>query len=358
MKSTLHPELQKNEKTLRLLKWLLPILVGAPILVVIPFIFFHRREMPGPGAGNFMPAFLAVTIILFILILIPFHLLIKRRLKEMVAVSEVLKTGKPRTLCMRVKKLQLAMFNCVELCPRPGSTEKKLRPIFLYLRVPRNHLPRKSMDDVEVIMGPAEGKPRLAAIRGERLLWGEAVHAEEVRAKTRKMVLWMSAAMLLITLLLLVPLLVIINSLILKDFRRIERIAAWPAAPGEIIQSGVTGQEDSRFVPDLTYQYEVNGRTYTGTEYAPDLSSSSDSDRIRQLLEPYRPGAAVSVLYNPESPDQAYLQPSRRDPASLQKSREEIRKIMILIGLVVFLFFFFPLFLYYLGSKMERSQCN
>jgi hypothetical protein len=91
------------------------------------------------------------------------------------------------------------------------------------------------------------------------------------------------------------------------------RAQNWPTASGEIISSGMSSSvvPDSAdmYRPEVTYRYDVAGKTYTAGRIRFAIDSSYSRSRVEQALEQYPLGQAVMVHYDPADPSRACLQP-------------------------------------------------
>ncbi len=97
----------------------------------------------------------------------------------------------------------------------------------------------------------------------------------------------------------------------------------WPTAFGRVVSVEIaTGpispmpeadraaSEDSS-QPELVYEYEVDGKRFTGNtvQVQGNVQTDRSQRRERELLKRYSAGQAVLVFYNPRKPDEATLQP-------------------------------------------------
>lgn len=89
---------------------------------------------------------------------------------------------------------------------------------------------------------------------------------------------------------------------------------SWPTAPATIRSSAVerrmTGWVSALWALDVEYSYDVDGRSWTGTTLGFAPRFINDKDLIFRLAETYKAGAAVTVRYDPASPDMAVLETS------------------------------------------------
>lgn len=98
----------------------------------------------------------------------------------------------------------------------------------------------------------------------------------------------------------------------------------WPSTPGIIRDTHVGPEQqchdegggditgDTRcervYVGRVRYDYHVGGERYLGTRIALAETASETVEDARQLVARYRPGASVTVRYDPESPGDAVLE--------------------------------------------------
>jgi len=99
---------------------------------------------------------------------------------------------------------------------------------------------------------------------------------------------------------------------------------SWPETQGTIVS--VTIRTDSylagnaastpeqkergrRYYPSITYRWEVDGRSFTGSRYRLGTTHEKFEEREQAVVAAarYRNGAPISVFYDPEDPSQAVL---------------------------------------------------
>ena len=89
---------------------------------------------------------------------------------------------------------------------------------------------------------------------------------------------------------------------------------SWPTASGVIRSSSVerrmTGWAAAVWALDVQVAYTVEGRTYTSETLGFAPRFIANEDLILRLSEKYPPEAAVTVHYDPASPDMAVLETS------------------------------------------------
>lgn len=80
----------------------------------------------------------------------------------------------------------------------------------------------------------------------------------------------------------------------------------WPSTEAEIVKSK-PGLEHHDLLPDIMFNYTVDGRTYTRTqEFPSDLTPGKEF--TDSFLEKYPTGTRVPVYYNPYDPEEATLE--------------------------------------------------
>ena len=86
---------------------------------------------------------------------------------------------------------------------------------------------------------------------------------------------------------------------------------SWPSTTGEIVLSYVydkRGSEGTTYEAKITYQYIVDGVSYTSDTISCDyFYSSSDRSAATQLVEKYPAGKTVTIYYNSKAPYQSVL---------------------------------------------------
>lgn len=103
--------------------------------------------------------------------------------------------------------------------------------------------------------------------------------------------------------------------------RKAQASAEWPTANGTIKSSTVDVERErerdsegdihyeTKYIPNIVYQYQVEGMDYIGERVSFGGTSSSNQARAYKLTHQYPEGAEVTVYFNPEDPHDAVLQP-------------------------------------------------
>lgn len=87
---------------------------------------------------------------------------------------------------------------------------------------------------------------------------------------------------------------------------------SWPLVKGVISETSISTQEHNevlRYVPNVRYTYEVDGKLYQGKQITFGSGVEFGSrQKAAEYLAQYPVDAEVSVYYNPEKPAEAVLQ--------------------------------------------------
>jgi hypothetical protein len=102
----------------------------------------------------------------------------------------------------------------------------------------------------------------------------------------------------------------------ISERRKLQSANTWPSAQGVILASCVE-EDDSRnavgkvavtFMPVVSYEYTVLGKTYHGTKVTLGTSGFNYID-ASNISKRFPEGAQVPVFYNPAKPEEAVLAP-------------------------------------------------
>ena len=95
------------------------------------------------------------------------------------------------------------------------------------------------------------------------------------------------------------------------DSRASQAARNWPTTEGQIISSSFSSCPHCDYGPlydvDITFQYSVEGTTYTRKRWtlgSDGFSSKKDVDRI---IQQYPAGTTANVTYDPSNPKRGYL---------------------------------------------------
>jgi len=89
--------------------------------------------------------------------------------------------------------------------------------------------------------------------------------------------------------------------------------ANWPSLQGSVISSRVdfsTSNDVTDYYVDVTYAYSVDGANYSSSFKTASQATQSDAE---QDMRAYRPGAAVTVYYNPKDPSSSTTSPGEME---------------------------------------------
>lgn len=115
-----------------------------------------------------------------------------------------------------------------------------------------------------------------------------------------------------------------------KEVAEAKASLAWPSVPGVVRESKVAAKADDigrsassgRWTKDSTpryvyqaavaYEYEVNGKKYSGTRIAVGDLWRGDRSVVVEIVGRYPCGCSVSVFHDPENPSACVLEPGVR----------------------------------------------
>jgi type II secretory pathway pseudopilin PulG len=93
-----------------------------------------------------------------------------------------------------------------------------------------------------------------------------------------------------------------------------QRIDAAQATNATVVSSNVDridrSNERDRFRPNITYQYEFDGESYTNNNYFPGGNQGAEQFSqpvARDRADTFQPGRNVTAYVNPDNPNQSYL---------------------------------------------------
>lgn len=119
----------------------------------------------------------------------------------------------------------------------------------------------------------------------------------------------------------------------LNEFRAHERMKSWPTTPGLVVSSSVIGER--AFRPQIVYEYDVEGITFTDTSFL-DMPSFGGRNNRREAADTmaaeYPVGKTVTIHYDPESPALSHLKVGA--PWSVY-GKMGLAGVLIILGLVI-----------------------
>lgn len=86
----------------------------------------------------------------------------------------------------------------------------------------------------------------------------------------------------------------------------------WPKVPARIISSEIdTGRSNAGtwWVPDVAYEYSLNGQEYRSTTIRYVMPPSYEKDEAQTILAAYPLNAQTSAAYDPRDPARSVLEP-------------------------------------------------
>ena len=99
----------------------------------------------------------------------------------------------------------------------------------------------------------------------------------------------------------------------LNEWRNAQASMAWPPAPGRMLviktKEKSDGEGGASYFPDVLYEYDVFGRSYTGNRIAFGLEISFPTKSMALgSVSQYGVGYVVMVHYDPKHPDVSVLE--------------------------------------------------
>ena len=108
--------------------------------------------------------------------------------------------------------------------------------------------------------------------------------------------------------------------LYLRSRGRAAASQGWPETPGRVTSATMNLIEDEEsgdvYSPYVSYEYQVGGRSLSGSRIRFGSASSRDQAKAAAVLQRYPEGKAVTVYYDPARPDEAVLERSAAGSAS------------------------------------------
>lgn len=103
---------------------------------------------------------------------------------------------------------------------------------------------------------------------------------------------------------------------IIQGTKAKKAMETWQKVPGVILSAKISSHRihnskrppHTTYRPDVSYQYEVQGQTYTADSLGFGTSTYGLS-KAEKMLSPYAAGGKVTVYYDPQDPAQAVLEP-------------------------------------------------
>ncbi len=105
------------------------------------------------------------------------------------------------------------------------------------------------------------------------------------------------------------------------DWRASQAVGNWPTTEGQIISSSIDSCRNCESGPwyhaDITFQYSVEGRTYTRERWTLGSTGFDYERDVQRILQRYPPETTANVTYDPSNPKRGYLDPTFSMPFSI-----------------------------------------
>jgi hypothetical protein len=119
----------------------------------------------------------------------------------------------------------------------------------------------------------------------------------------------------------------------------------WATTTGKMVASkvreerkavrGTGGNNKYIYHPDVKYEYEVDGKQYTGTRAVQTSTGGANFRRsVETFIKQHPKGADVQVYYNPANPAESFLE---KGGGSIMRSETGLIALVVVAVLVVFL---------------------
>jgi hypothetical protein len=92
--------------------------------------------------------------------------------------------------------------------------------------------------------------------------------------------------------------------------RRTAQVATWQQTPGRIVGSVVRGYGVGKYVPEISYAFEIEGRGYASDALRPGGTPFFFAQaRAQAVVAYYQSGQTATVYYDPLDPERCALEP-------------------------------------------------
>ena len=128
----------------------------------------------------------------------------------------------------------------------------------------------------------------------------------------------------------------------------------WPSVPGNVVESGIRTEHSSSssgssgssttYHANVVYEYRVDGEKLTGKRVSFGEYGREIPDHAQAIADRYPVGKEVPVYHDPESPDDAVLEPGAHG----------VPWLFIVLGIPILLFGFGMV--YFLPGKAAKRQ--
>jgi hypothetical protein len=97
-------------------------------------------------------------------------------------------------------------------------------------------------------------------------------------------------------------------SALVGEIRKVQYLKNWLSTQAVVLETKVVAERDREgdvmHSARVSYEYQVEGQTYTGTGSLSQISSTW-SNLATAAAEKYPPGQAIPIIYNPANPAQS-----------------------------------------------------
>jgi hypothetical protein len=120
-------------------------------------------------------------------------------------------------------------------------------------------------------------------------------------------------------------------------------MANWATTTGKMLTSKVREERHARggttnnrysYHPDIKYEYEVDGKQYTGTRAVQiPLGGSNFRRPVEAFVKQHQKGADVQVFYDPANPAESFLE---KGGGSIMRAQVGLTALVVVAVIVVF----------------------
>jgi hypothetical protein len=121
-----------------------------------------------------------------------------------------------------------------------------------------------------------------------------------------------------------------------------KRSKNWPTTSGQVKSSRISydsGSDKTSGTPYVLYAFEVNGKKYKSSVINPGDVTLADNDAAARVVARYPTGTNVIVHYNPQNPEDAFLEPFSPASARVWWSVLIGGDVLITFAVIVYIIF-------------------
>ena len=74
------------------------------------------------------------------------------------------------------------------------------------------------------------------------------------------------------------------------------------------VGTAIGGGGHIRFIPVVTYRYEVNGQEYSNDRFTENPVGRGMESSVQKIVNRYPPDSTIEIFYNVDDPSDAYIQ--------------------------------------------------